>query len=107
MPCRCILNGMLTEPVPKQLQVLDPLIIQRGKAFQAIVRLGTYMGKVPTYNSLKASKGAMFFLPLPLDRTLQTIDDVESNASVGLPDPEIYVLVSGKLSKNNCCGRAL
>ena len=55
MPCRCILNGMLTEPVPKELQVLDPLskqLIQRGKAFQAIVRLGTYLGKVPTYNSL-------------------------------------------------------
>ena len=101
MPCRCILNGMLTEPVPKELQVLDPLskqLIPRGKAFQAIVRLGTYTGKVSTYNSLKACKGAMFFLPL-LDRTLQTIEDVESNAPVGLPDPEIYVLVSDKLSK--------
>ena len=94
MPCR---YGMVTEPVPKELQVLDPLskqLIQWGKAFQAIVRLGTYTGKVPTYNSLKACKGAIFF---PLDRTLQTIEDVESNASVGLPDPEIYVLVSGKL----------
>ena len=110
MPCRCILNGMLTEPVPKELQVLDPLskqLIQRGKAFQAIVRLGTYTGKVPTYNSLKACKGAMFFLPLPLDRTLQTIEDVESNASVGLPDPEIYVLVSGKPSTNKLLWQVL
>ena len=35
MPCRCILNGLVTEPVPKELQVLDPLskqFIQRGKA---------------------------------------------------------------------------
>ena len=110
MPCRCILNGMLTELVPKELQVLDPLskqLIQRGKAFQAIVRLGTYTGKVPTYNSLKACKGAMFFLPLPLDRTLQTIEAVESNASVGLPDPEIYVLVSGKPSKNKLLWQSL
>ena len=110
MPCRCILNGMLTEPVPKELQVLDPLskqLIQWEKAFQATVWLGTYTGKVPTYNMLKACKGAMFFLPLPLDRTLQTIEDVESNASVGLPDPEIYVLVSGKPSKNKLLWQSL
>ena len=69
MPCRCIVNGLITEPVPKELQVLDPLskkLLQRGKAFQAIFRLGTYTGKVPQYNALKACKGTMFFLPLPL-----------------------------------------
>ena len=50
MPCRCIPNSLITEAVPKELQVLDPLskqLIQRGKAFQAIFRLGTYTGKVP------------------------------------------------------------
>ena len=84
MPCRCILNGLITEPVPKELQVLDPLskqLIQRGKAFQAIFRLGTYTGKVPHYNALKACKGTMFFLPLPLEKTLQTIDEVHNNKS--------------------------
>ena len=102
MPTRCILNGLITEPMPKELEVLDPLskqLIQRGKAFQAVVRLGTYTGKVPSYNSLKACKGTMFFLPLPLDMTLQTIEDVENSKdmdSVGLPDPELYILVSGK-----------
>ena len=76
-PVGVFLNGMLTEPVPKELQVLDPLskqLTQQGKASQAIARLGT------CYNSLKSCKGAMFFLQLPLDRTLQTIEDVESNA---------------------------
>ena len=107
MPCRCILNGLITEPVPKELQVLDPLskqLIQRGKAFQAIFRLGTYTGKVPNYSALKACKGTMFFLPLPLDKTLQTIDKVQSNKSgeglAGLPDPELYIIVNGKPSKN-------
>ena len=107
MPCRCILNGLITEPVPKELQVLDPLskqLIQRGKAFQAIFRLGTYTGKVPNYNSLKACKGTMFFLPLPLDKTLDTIDKVHNNKSgeglAGLPDPELYIIVNGKPSKN-------
>ena len=57
MPSRCILNGLFTEPMPKELEALDPLskqLIQRGKAFQAVVRLGTHTSKVPTYNSLKA-----------------------------------------------------
>ena len=76
--------------------MLDPLskqLIQRGKA---VVRLGTYSGKVPSYSSLKACKGTLFFLPMPL---LKTIEDVENNAdiaSVGLPDPEVYIIVSGK-----------
>ena len=105
MPSRCILNGLFTEPMPKELEALDPLskqLIQRGKAFQAVVRLGTHTGKVPTYNSHKACKGTMFFLPLPLDKTLQTIEDVENSKdmdSVGLPNPELYILVSGKPSK--------
>ena len=50
MPSRCILNGLMTEPVPKELDMLDPLskqIIQRDKAFQAVFRLGTYTGNVP------------------------------------------------------------
>ena len=69
--------------------MLDPLskqLIKRSKAFQAVVRLGTYSGKVPSY-SLKAHKGTMFFSSLPLGKTLKTIEDVGNNAdiaSVGL-----------------------
>ena len=102
MPSRCILNGLVMEPIPKELEMLDPLskqLMQRGKA---VVRLGTCLGRVPSYSSLKACKGTMFFLPLPLDKTLKTIEDVENNAdiaSVGLPDPEVYIIVSGKPSK--------
>ena len=29
------------------------------------------------YNSLKACKGNMFFLPLPMHKTMETLDDVE------------------------------
>ncbi len=67
LPSR-VLNGLETEPVPAELSGLDPLskqLIQRDKAFQAVVRLGTYTTKVPVYNSLQACKGTMF-LPLPL-----------------------------------------
>ena len=57
MPARCILNGLLTEAVPEELKRLNALsrqLVQRAKAFQTIVRLGTYTGNVPKYNSLQA-----------------------------------------------------
>jgi len=38
------------------------------------VRLGTYTGKVPVYNALKAAKGTMFLLPLDLHNTLERLD---------------------------------
>ena len=66
MPARCVLNGLQTVPIPPELAVLDPLsrqLIQLAKCYQTIVRLGTYTAKVPTYNSLKACKGTMFFPP--------------------------------------------
>ena len=109
MPARCVLNGLQTVPIPPELAVLDPLsrqLIQRAKCYQTIVRLGTYTAKVPTYNSLKACKGTMFFLPLPLKRTLETLDDVKQKPCV-LPDPELYIIVNGKPTKSNVVWRSL
>ena len=43
----------------------------------------------------------MDYVPLPLDKTPQNIEDVENSKdmdSVGLPDLELYILVSGKPS---------
>ena len=34
------------------------------------------MGEVPSYNSLKVIKGAMFHLELPLGKTMATLDKV-------------------------------
>ena len=65
-----------------------------------------YTGKVPTYNSLKACKGTMFFLPLPLNKTLETLDDVKKHPSV-LPDPELYIIVNGRPTKANIVWRSL
>ena len=109
MPARCVLNGLQTVPIPPELAVLDPLsrqLIQRAKCYQTIVRLGTYTAKVPTYNSLKACKGTMFFLPLPLKRTLETLDNVKQKPCV-LPDPELYIIVNGKPTKSNVVWRSL
>ena len=75
-PARCVLNGLQIVAIPPELAKLDSLstqFIQLAKSFQTIVRLGTYMGKVPSYNSLKACKGTMFFLPLPHNTTIETL----------------------------------
>ena len=64
IPAQCLLNGLYTEPVPEELANLSPLenqFIQQAKCFQTVVRLGTYTGKVPIYNRLKAVKETMFF----------------------------------------------
>ena len=64
LPSRCVLNGLEIAPIPLELAKLDTLssqLIQRAKCYQTVVRLGTYTTKVPTYNSLKACKGTMFF----------------------------------------------
>ena len=108
MPSRCILNGLVTEPVPGELAHLDALskqLIQRAKAFQTVVRLGSITAKVPIYNSLQACKGTMFFLPLPLKQTLETLQEVQkpdtsaphvATRQSKLPKPELYIIVNGK-----------
>lgn len=99
MPCRCVLNGMETDAVPEELKNLDPLskqLLQKAKSFQAVYKLGTYSGNVPSYNCLKACRGLM--LPLPLEKTKQTLEKVE-NEPTRLPNPELYIIVNSSPTK--------
>ena len=108
MPSRCVLNGLQVIEIPAELSGLDCLskqFIQRAKAYQTVVQLGTYTAKVPMYNSLKACKGVMFFLPLPLEKTLDTFDEVDNNVS--LASPELYIIVNGKPTKTKVVWRSL
>ena len=108
MPARCVLNGLQTVPIPPELAALDLLsrqLIQRAKCYQTVVRLGTYTGKVPRYNSLRL-QGTMFFLPLPLNKTIETLNNVQQHTSV-LPDPELYIIVNGRPTKSNVVWRSL
>ena len=87
MPNRCILNGLETEAIPvelSELSILSKQLIQRAKSFQTVVRLGTYTGKVPSYNSLQACKGTMFFLPLPMKKTMVMVNGRPSKKKVVL-----------------------
>ena len=80
LPPHCVINDLQNISIPTEISKLDPLsmqLIQRAKCYQTVVRLGTYAAKVPMYNSLKACKGTMFFLPLPMNKTLETLDQVK------------------------------
>ncbi|KAL5457558.1 hypothetical protein EMCRGX_G034829 [Ephydatia muelleri] len=112
IPARCVLNGLVTELIPDELKSLNALskqLIQRAKAFQTIVRLGTYSGKVPAYNALQACRGCMFFLPLPLNKTWDTLSEIELGGSglVALPDPQLYIIVNGVPTKDKIVWQTL
>ena len=52
---------------------------------------------------MRACKGIMLFLPLSLEKTLKTIQEVEKKpgeAMALLSDPELHIIVNGKPSKN-------
>ena len=110
IPCRCIPNGLITEHVPKELQILHPLSKQTAhtvwKSLSGYIPTGHLpkQAKFPITMPSRAYKATIFFLPLPLEKTLQTIDEVQSNKSgeglAGLPNPELYIIVNGKPSKN-------
>ena len=109
LPPRCVINGLQVVPMPPELSALDSLsiqLIQRAKCYQTIVRLGTYTGKDPIYNSLKACKGTVFFLPLPLNKTLETLDQVMHDDPT-LPEPELYIIVNGRPTKSKVVWRSL
>ena len=92
-PARCVLNGLQTVPIPPELAALDLLsrqLIQRA-VLSDCCEIRCYTGKVPRYNSLQACKGTMFFLPLPLNKTIETLNKVQQHTSV-LPDPEFTLL---------------
>ena len=110
MPARCVLNNLKCEPIPDEFKDLDPLscqLIQLAKCYQTVVRLGTYTGKVPIYNSLKACKGTVFYLPLPLEKTMSTLGNAKDFRPTSLPNPELYVILNGQPTKNKTVWRSL
>ena len=97
LPPRCVLNGLETVDIKAPLAKLDRLsrqLIQRAKCYQTVVRLGTYTHQVPAYNFLKACND-----------TVETVDEVI--ASKVLPEPELYIIINGKPTKNNVLWRDL
>ena len=114
IPDRCVLNSLYVEPVPEELSGLNALerqLIQRAKCFQTVIRLGTYTGKVPIYNATKAVKGTTFFLPLPLQDTINKLDTAglpdDLSSERILPDPELYIIIDGRPTKDKIVWQSL
>ena len=51
----------------------------------------------------------MFFLPLPLNKTLETLGQAKNpgNKVTSLPDPELYIIVNGKPTTSKVVWRSL
>ena len=96
-----------------KLNALGRQLIQKAKPFQTIIQLGTYTGKVPIYNATKGLKGSMFFMPmpLPLQNTIDKLDTLgmpkEPEGVDVLPDPELYILLDGRPTKDKVVWQSL
>ena len=64
-----------------------------------------YQKLIPVQSS--SVQGTMFFLPLPLSKTMETLNQVQQHASTVLPDPELYIIVNGRPTKSNVVWRSL
>jgi len=101
MPAYCILNNLQVNNVPEailSLNTFEKILIQRAKAFQTIVKMGTVFNKkLPERQMIQKVKGRTFHLPLPLQETLNKLcfDTDAINT-----DHELYILVRGIPTKS-------
>ncbi|KAJ8677170.1 hypothetical protein QAD02_012957 [Eretmocerus hayati] len=100
LPSLCVLNNLFIDDVPIELQTLnrfEKMLIQRTKAFRVVVKLETVQKKnIPHYMKLDQVKGRTFYLPLPLEATLQKICEETDLIN---PNHEMYVLVRSNPTK--------
>ncbi|KAJ8684987.1 hypothetical protein QAD02_020780 [Eretmocerus hayati] len=100
LPSLSIMNGLLTDKTPPEIQTLnrfEDVLIQRAKAFQTIVKLETVQKEnIPHYMKLDQIKGRTFHLPLPLEATLEKLcretDPINMNH-------EMFILVRSNPTK--------
>ena len=49
----------------------------------------------------------MFFLPLPFNKTVNTIDDIKNHNQTTLPNQELYIVINGKPTKSKVIWHSL
>lgn len=101
MPAYCILNNLFAQDVPEVISFLnsfEKILIQRAKAFQTVVKMGTVMNKkLPQRQIVQRVKGRTFYLPLPLQKTMNKIC---SNTNPMRRNSEIHIVVRGISTKS-------
>ncbi|XP_066600006.1 putative autophagy-related protein 11 [Prorops nasuta] len=102
MPPTCILNNLDARNVPEEIDNLNDyerILIQRAKAFQTVLRMGTVMNKNIQHRfMIPKVKGRTFHLPLPLEETFKKI--CPSHVPINV-NHELYILVRGVPTKSN------
>ena len=97
MPAYCILNNLFIQNVPEVISSLnsfEKMLIQRAKAFQTVVKMGTVMNKrLPHRQMVQKVKGRTFHLPLPLEQTMNKI--CSKTDAINKNNMELYILVRG------------
>lgn len=101
MPSKCILNELISKPVPQVVSSLNDyerILIQRAKAFQTVQRMGTVANKnLPNRKMVQKVKGRTFHLPLPMEETLKKICQPTDPINI---DHELYILIRGIPTKS-------
>ena len=96
MPAYCILNNLFTDDVPEaisSLNTFEKILIQRAKAFQTVIKMGTVINKkLPQRRMVQKVKARTFHLPLPLQETLNKL--CSSTDPINL-DHKLYILIRG------------
>jgi hypothetical protein len=102
IPPRFVLNGLETDPLPDELRDLnlfESIIIQKAKCFQTVLRLGTLSSKKsPSSELVKAVKGRVVYLPIPLQNNCNIIPKK-------LPEHDLSILVHGVPTKDRVIWR--
>lgn len=101
MPVYCIWNNLLTNHVPEvisSLNTFEKILIQRAKAFQTVLKMGTVMNKkLPQRQMMQKVKGRTFHLPLPLQETFDKLCDKTDPINM---NHELFILVRGVPTKS-------
>lgn len=100
MSATCQLNKLESVPGPQEIGELndyEKLLIQRAKAFQTVIRMGSVSGRrQPHSNLLQKVVGRAFHLPLPTEQTLKKLPNPEDAI---MANQELFVTVRGLPSK--------
>ncbi|KAL1447888.1 hypothetical protein WDU94_006568 [Cyamophila willieti] len=100
MPASCIMNDLESPSVPLEISSLnnyEKLLIQRAKAFQTVVRMGSVSGQRRHQNLLQKVVGRTFHLPLPIEETLKKLP---SPTEAILRHQELFVTIRGLPNKS-------
>jgi len=97
----CILNNLFTYDVPEvisSLNTFEKILIQRTKALQTVLKMGTVMNKkLPQKQMIQKVKGRSFHLPLPLQETFNKLCAETDPINMS---PELFILVRSVPTKS-------